>query len=351
MRSDVSIGTALSGGIDSSATISTMNYVSNNLHGEFSNDWQHAYVASFPGTSLDETREAKMVVDKININATYLNIDPLKDIEKIFYYTYMFEEMFISTPLPFIQLYKEVKKSGTTVTLDGHGSDELFGGYSFEISHKLNDDFPNIFEMIKTLETINNGKGINQKIGLKDAYPFFKTSFRGQFGVNKKPIPQLDYFNNQLYKSSFQTILPTLLRNYDRYSMINGVEIRMPFLDHRIVSFAFSIPSSSKIKNGFSKSIIRDSMKGLIPDEIRIKKKKIGFHSPFGDWIRGSIKEWILDEMGSSDFKTCPFIDHKEVSKYINNIIFSKEASFVDGEVAWTKIMPYVWGKSLKYIK
>jgi asparagine synthase (glutamine-hydrolysing) len=154
MRSDVPIGTALSGGIDSSATISTMAYVARHLKGEYSKDWQHAFVASFPGSVLDETKEAKKVVDNIGIDATYLTIDPLKEIDKLFYYSYMFEELYITTPIPFIQLYGKIKQSGTTVTLDGHGSDELFGGYPFDINPKLLDDFPNPFSIQQTLQTI-----------------------------------------------------------------------------------------------------------------------------------------------------------------------------------------------------
>ncbi|MBC7511407.1 MAG: asparagine synthase (glutamine-hydrolyzing), partial [Ferruginibacter sp.] len=73
MRSDVRVGTALSGGIDSSATISTMSYISKNLPGEYSRDWQHAFVASFPGSVLDETAQAKQVAPNIGVVATYLS--------------------------------------------------------------------------------------------------------------------------------------------------------------------------------------------------------------------------------------------------------------------------------------
>src|SRR5205085_11603224 len=119
--------------------------------------------------------------------------------------------------------------------------------------------------------------------------------------------------SDKLYESSFITILPTLLRNYDRYSMINGVEIRMPFLDHRIVSFAFSIPSSSKVRNGFTKAIVRDAMKDLIPNDIVYRKDKIGFNTPFADWLRGSLKGWIHDLMHSREFNQSHIISANEV--------------------------------------
>jgi len=350
MRSDVPVGTALSGGIDSSATISTMAHVAKNEQGSFSRDWQHAFVASFPGTSLDETKEAKMVADSLGINATYVNIDPIKDIDKLFYYTYLFEDLFISSPLPFFQLYAQIKKSGTTGSLDGHGSDELFGGYPFELSHKLLDDFPNIFRMKQTIQTINDGSLNNSKATWYDVYPYFKNRTK-KFLTNKLSTANgLDHLNTKLYNTTFKTILPTLLRNYDKYSMVNGVEIRMPFLDYRIVEFAFSIPSSSKIRNGYSKSIVRDAMKGFFPDEVRLLKKKTGFHTPFTDWLKGPLNEWVNDEMSSKDFSDSQFINPKEVSEFVNRVINNKNATFQDGEFAWNMLMPYVWGKSLNYI-
>lgn len=74
---------------------------------------------------------------------------------------------------------------------------------------------------------------------------------------------KLDNLNKVLFVSTHETILPTLLRNYDRDSMASGVEIRMPFLDYRIVEFAFSIGWKSKLHGGFSKSIVRDALRRL----------------------------------------------------------------------------------------
>jgi asparagine synthase (glutamine-hydrolysing) len=356
MRSDVPIGTALSGGIDSSATISTMSQIARNQEGQFSRDWQHAFVASFPGSFLDETKEAKRVADNLNIKATFLDIDPLKDIDNIFFYSYLFEEFYITSPLPFIQLYRQIKNCGTTVTLDGHGSDELFGGYGNDISQKVFDDYPNPFKIKETLQTVSDIQINGLRISPGRTYLELKNLAHKRFTSNKregakKKAGQLDYLNSRLHQSSFENILPTLLRNYDRYSMINGIEIRMPFLDHQIVSFAFSIPGSSKVKNGYSKAIVRDAMKGFFPDDIRLLKRKIGFNSPFTEWMKGPLKEWLIDQMESESFRSASFINPEKIKESVISVIKNPAATATDGAEAWMSLMPFVWEKSLEYAK
>ena len=128
MRSDVTIGTALSGGLDSSATIGSMAHLAKN-NNSYSDDWQHAFVAAFPGTPLDESKYAKMVTDHLGIGATFIDIEPLSHWDKLDDYFYLFEDLYITSPLPMVMLYGAVKENGVTVTLDGHGADELLSGY------------------------------------------------------------------------------------------------------------------------------------------------------------------------------------------------------------------------------
>lgn len=349
MRSDVQIGTALSGGLDSTATICAMANVAkseNVLEHQFKHDWQHAYVATFPGSEIDESIYAKRVVDYLGIGATYLAIDPLKDIEKIFEYTYMFEELYLTSPIPFIQLYNQVKKNGTTVTLDGHGSDELFAGYPFQFTRAISDVLPNVLKVNNIVSTYRDTLLKNNNL----FYDLGTHTYNGLLQIAKgKNNKKLDYLNNLLYESTFQSILPTLLRNYDRYSMINGVEIRMPFLDYRIVNFAFSIPWSSKLRNGFSKAIVRDAIMPFAPKDIVERKSKIGFNSPFSEWIKGPLKNWINDETNSIDFNNSDLIQKEKVKQQILAVQNNPNASFKEGEEAWKSIMPYIWEKSLKH--
>jgi len=364
MRSDVPLGTALSGGLDSSATISAMAYIAR--HGKtqrMGESWQHAFVASFPGTPLDETKYAKLVTDHLGIDATVIEIDPLKAISDLDRYFYLFEDLYVTSPIPFMQTYGAVKAHGTSVTLDGHGADELFAGYNFDYLVALKDAGFNLKQAFEIVGTHYDGlpQGTSQF-----AKPPSRSRFIAEYHarnlarslLRRKSIHQsrdsghaawrgLDHLNRRLYVSTHETVLPTLLRNYDRYSMANGVEIRMPFMDHRIVTLAFSLPWTSKVRGGYSKAIVRDAMAPFMPHGVTYRKTKIGFNSPIIDWMKGPLKPFFLDTISSQSFKTSNFIDAQQVDRAVRYAIDNQDAKFSDGERAWMLLTPYLWERAV----
>ncbi|MDD2720632.1 MAG: asparagine synthase (glutamine-hydrolyzing) [Gallionella sp.] len=364
MRSDVPLGTALSGGLDSSATISAMAFLGNGSQAErMGHSWQHAIVAAFPGTPLDETAYAKIVTNHIGIDATIINIDPLQAIDRLDDYFYLFEDLYITSPIPFMLTYEAVKAQGVSVTLDGHGADELFGGYSFDYLVGLRDAGWNLKQAYEIVGTYYGGwpAGSSQFAKLPS-----KTRYIAEYHARRlarktlRRIPEyqckdashpawkgLGHLNQQLYVSTHETVLPTLLRNYDRYSMASSVEIRMPFLDHRILSFAFSLPWTSKIRGGYSKAVIRDAAAPFMPDAVTYRKSKLGFNSPVVDWMKGPLKEFMLDLVQSRSFQECGLIDSERVASVVRNVIDNPNARFSDGELAWTLLTPYLWERSV----
>lgn len=364
MRSDVPLGTALSGGLDSSATISAMAHIAR--HGKtqrMGESWQHAFVASFPGTPLDETKYARMVTDHLGIDATVIEIDPLQAIADLDRYFYLFEDLYITSPIPFMLTYGAVKAHGTTVTLDGHGADELFAGYNFDYLVALRNVGWNLKQAYEIVGTYYDG--------LPEDSPQFasmpsKGRFIAEFHARRMARKILrrgsqhvcrdsqhfawsgfDHLNKQLYISTHETILPTLLRNYDRYSMANGVEIRMPFMDHRIVTLAFSLPWTAKVRGGFSKAIVRDAMAQYMPPEVAYRKTKIGFNSPIVDWVKGPLKSFFMDTITSQSFKECQLIDPINVANQVKRIMNGHDVKFKEGERAWIMLMPYLWERAI----
>lgn len=367
MRSDVTIGTALSGGLDSSATICTMSHLANcESDLRMNKDWQHAYVASFPGTTMDETKYAKMVTDYLGINSTFVTIDPEKSIDKLNDYIYLFEDVYLTSPIPMMQLYGSLRQDGTIVTIDGHGADELFGGYTFDflnafadaktkedeelIARTYIDSFPNDgSNMALKKRKPSDIKNLYMKRAIKKKAKELLKREKDYMKVRASSDPRykaFDGLNKVLYASTFENILPTLLRNYDRYSMANSIEIRMPFMDYRIVEFAMSIGWKSKLHGGYSKSIIRDALSPYMPKDIAYRKTKIGFNTPIVEWMQGPLKEYFTDLIASSDFNSCEYINSEKVKAEILNVINNKSATFINGEEAWSDLYPYLWEKN-----
>jgi asparagine synthase (glutamine-hydrolysing) len=117
------------------------------------------------------------------------------------------------------------------------------------------------------------------------------------------------------------SMLPTLLRQFDRASMAHGIETRMPFMDWRLVTYGFSLPETSKIGGGVTKRVLRMAMQGLVPDAIRLRTNKIGFVSPVNAWTRGTLNTWLRDLCASRSFLDSEVWSGVEVRKVLEQAI------------------------------
>ena len=156
--------------------------------------------------------------------------------------------------------------------------------------------------------------GYDKKISIGLAWLYLKQEYQRRKIQGLSILKNLNAYNNKLHHSTFAGILPTLLRNYDKYSMHAGVEVRMPFLDYRIVEFAFALPNEHKVNDGFSKVLLRNAAKGLLPNNIINNKVKKGWNSPMGEWFSGIWKEWLLDEISSVDFANSTIVDPVDIA-------------------------------------
>ncbi|HEX4958639.1 MAG TPA: asparagine synthase (glutamine-hydrolyzing) [Lacibacter sp.] len=345
MRSDVPVGSALSGGIDSGLVVSTLGKLGYGKNGDYT-----AMVCSFPGSVLDETEAALQVAAHAGVDTLQVTVESDLDPDHLLKAVYDFEEIYLTAPTSFFQSYMGFRNKGIVVTLDGHGGDELFGGYPFDMDTKLKDDFPNIFQMKKTMNTIRQMYGQTETVAMAEVVPHFKGTLLDKLkqGNPLSIFEKEQYYRNQLFHSTFKGILPTLLRNYDRYSMHAGVEVRMPFLDYRIVAFAFTLPNAYRVRNGFSKAIVRAAAKGIVPDAILQNKLKSGWNSPMAEWLSGVWKEWLQDELHSTAFSNCDLIDKDKVRQQAAVFYGSGQPEHVYGQELWLQLQPYLIEKANK---
>ena len=157
----------------------------------------------------------------------------------------------------------------------------------------------------------------------------------------------MDGLTQALYEIFHFTTLPTLLRNYDKYSMANSVEVRMPFMDWRLVCYVFSLPLKSKLGNGFTKRIQRDALKGILKDDIRLRRDKIGWNSPSHEWFKNTMKDELLILLKDEKSRELNIYRNKANNSF-NKFLNLKNPNFSDGYKVWLKIQPYLWRRSLK---
>lgn len=361
MRSDVPIGTALSGGIDSSCVAAAMHAIAGKVESQFNHNWQNAFSAVYPNSDLDESEYIKCVTNHLNIKAHAVNIDAAKALTQFEDDFFKFEELYITSPFPMMQTYSAMREKGILVTLDGHGADELFCGYDTFMLAALKDCGLNPFVICSILNTYNalgGNKAQFQKKqktfseylkwntgneNISSLLPIIKEEIRKAFSSPKIQKEKMDTLTEKLYSLFHTDNLPTLLRNYDHYSMSSGVEIRSPFLDHRLVSYTFSLPWQSKLNNGVTKTILRDAMKPYLPSKIYNRKSKMGFQTPIVDWLKGPWKKYFLELINSERFKQSTFIDGTAVRCNIEYIINSEKVSYREAELAYTSIAPFLW--------
>jgi asparagine synthase (glutamine-hydrolysing) len=353
MRSDVKIGTALSGGLDSSSVAAAMHHLgTNGFVDHEQTDWQNAFVATFTGTELDEKEYAEMVVKSLGLKGHFYEIDATKGIDTLSNYLWYFEELFLTSPIPMVEIYKAIKANGVSVSLDGHGADELLAGYGTTIFNAVKDapfNIPGINEIATTYKQLRGTDRSNFKVvvdgfaGRKNMLKFYLSKFLKFNEENDYLVKELGYFNAALYKEFHFYILPTLLRNYDRYSMTAGVEVRMPFMDYRLVTYCFSLPWQSKLRNGFTKAILRDAIQPVLSVKVVRRKLKTGFGTPFTDWFLGPWKEFINDTINSGAFRNSSVIDATDVKRKADQFYTEPNPTFEAGHALWSELMPFFW--------
>lgn len=335
LRSDVPVGTCLSGGLDSSSIVC----VANDLLKELTNEpQQKTFSSCFEDKKYDERTFIEVVIEKTGAEANYTfpKGEELFDlIQDLIWYQ---DEPFGSTSI-FAQWHvmKLAKERGVKVLLDGQGADELLAGYhAYYISYFA--DLFKSFKFINLIKELNLYSKYHSYSKLKALMAIFIIYMTQNFLKNNnmriirkndllKPefirannkdkihiLKYKSYLQNHLYQSLIAD-LPALLRYEDRNSMAFSVESRVPFLDYRLVEFVFSLPSNQKINNGITKIILRNALKNILPEKVRNRLDKMGFVTPEDIWFRTCAKDKILEIINSVSFRERKYFNFPEILK------------------------------------
>ena len=368
LRSDVAVGSALSGGLDSSGIVCT---VADLLRQKGVNGMQKTFTSVSDVAKFDETDYAKIVSGYVNAEAHYIlpNEEMLfNDHEKLIWHN---EEPFISTSI-FAGwcVNKLTKQNNVTVSLDGQGPDEMMGGYSPFDSVLLDNLLSRDFNQFRTnFNEYQKNLGVSSKyiwrkilaVNLSRKIPhWLLPSSKGQKSIFKQDVWNKRisrHLNNDILdtgthspfekyslNATFGYPLPGILRQVDRNSMAFSVETRVPFLDYRLVEYTFSLPLDQKVRNGVSKFVYRNALQRLLPKEIFDRKTKLGFVTAEPEWLKGKkIQELFRSVYSESDSDS--LID--------SNIILKQFDEFVNGKRPfstryWTVFNYLIWLKKFK---
>jgi asparagine synthase (glutamine-hydrolysing) len=156
-------------------------------------------------------------------------------------------------------------------------------------------------------------------------------------------IDALGPLNAQLYRAVHHHHLPHILRNFERLSMAHGVEVRMPFMDWRLVCFAFGLPDRSKIGGGFSKRIVREALRGVLPEPVRARRDKLGFSPPMGDWFRGGLGDWVWEQVQAPSFVQSTVWDGPAIRDFVGARHRAGEWRADECERVWPFVQAHLW--------
>jgi asparagine synthase (glutamine-hydrolysing) len=307
LRSDVPVGTSLSGGFDSStiAGVMSRSATAATAHLREATDWRRAFVASMPDEPYDETQDALEAAHFAGAVPRLVPIGEDAALEHIEQVLEDLDDVYIGLPTAPWHVYRAMRRDGVTVSLDGHGADELMGGYR-QRGQRLRFELRNLAaSAIKRLPALNLASDAARALWRKAR----DLDFTRGIGVrNRIGTPAADgdvlpshwgALNVRLYQMFHCNVLPTILRNFDRISMAHGVEVRMPFMDWRLVVYTMSLPDAQKDHDGVTKYVARAAMQGYLPDRIRLNTQKTGFNSPMPSWLNGPLRKWVAAVLAS----------------------------------------------------
>ena len=295
LRSDVPVGVCLSGGLDSSAILCQAKEIA-------PEEQFQTFSACFEDRGIDEREYMQAAA-----SATGSVSHPIFPKGREFWEEIQSLIFHHDEPLGAVSTFSQwsvmrgAKQQGIPVVLGGQGSDEALCGYQkyryFYFWHLLQGRDPKLFREI--ILWLRNGTSTHGRFAAATRY--LPTALRRKFSPAER-LCNAEFQENTSFSGAklgaagsiaerqkidlTYTSIPPLLRHEDRNSMAHSVETRHPFLDYRLVEFAVNCPADLKLRDGWSKWLLRNAMQGILPEKVRLRKTKLGFDAPDAAWMR-----------------------------------------------------------------
>jgi asparagine synthase (glutamine-hydrolysing) len=334
VRADVPIGTMLSGGLDSTSITALIHQQRLGMGGDTPAElaglqaFHHTFSACWPGWQRDEEAEVDMLCADLDLQPHKL-YPTAEEIAELLPQAMYFLDQPFETPTAVVQfmLMRLARTYDIKVVLNGHGSDELLGGYlnyfvpPFLASLIIACHPASFLRQQRAFRA--SGGWTHSAVAMElargllpvalrphaDELLYSPARWRKSLGifpdtgipagighpVSDVPAHNLSLLNAALWQKFTQQILPMWLRMEDRVSMAWSIESRLPFLDYRLVEFAFNLPDELKLNEGYTKYILRSAMRGKLPDRITFNRVKQRFATPYHEWFRGAWRPMIED--------------------------------------------------------
>ncbi|MGM9926048.1 MAG: asparagine synthase (glutamine-hydrolyzing) [Bacillus sp. (in: firmicutes)] len=356
MRSDVPVGSFLSGGIDSSIIVSIAKQFNPKLK---------TFSVGFERDGFSEINVAQETAEALNLENISYVISPqeyMEELPKIIWH--MDDPLADPAAIPLYFVAREARKQ-VTVVLSGEGADELFGGYNIyrePESLKMFNHMPRpLKSVLKQLSAILpdgvKGKSFLERgvTPLEERYignaKMFEEAEKQQLLKNYSPNLEYSKVTEAVYKQSagydpvakmqhldmHTWLRGDILLKADRMTMANSLELRVPFLDKEVFDVASRIPMDLKIANNTTKYILRKAAEGIVPDHV-LNRKKLGFPVPIRHWLKDEMNEWAKNIIRTS--ATDHIFNKQEVLNLLEEHCANKKDN---SRKIWTILVFMIW--------
>jgi asparagine synthase (glutamine-hydrolysing) len=330
LRSDVPVGSSLSGGLDSSALVALLGV----LRRQGSIVSQNTFSARFEeDPTMSEWPFIDAVVKHCGVKSYSVTPDPLRLIEECHRLHWHQEEPFLSASI-YLQwcVARLAREAGTVVMIDGQGADELLGGYQFYFKSRQLDllDRSQLFRAY--WETLLFSRRLQQaargfddsmrRFNHKTAYSLAEVTMLRRTlepSTAKSTIPGVPDARSGgrcrriMAEAMIYNCLPQLLRYADRNAMAFSREPRLPYLDNELVEFCNRTSDDGFFRNGWQKYVLRRAANSLLPHHVTWRADKVGYAAPLDLWMRDQLKEWAYDRLFNGRINQLPAYDRSEV--------------------------------------